>query len=171
MSELVILPHGLVAQYEESGFHCAIVRHGSLGHLCGYVGVDQGHPWFGKFYDDIDTSVHGGLTFCGSERHGSPEEKKMLRALATKSEGVLRSGNHWKGFLDAIKSKPRESFGCYPCDSGDIDRWWVGFDCAHYGDSVPGASAGGIYRDEAFVRGEISDLVRQAEAAAKEVSV
>ena len=29
----------------------------------GYVGVPPGHPWFGKGYNDIDCSVHGGLTY------------------------------------------------------------------------------------------------------------
>jgi hypothetical protein len=29
----------------------------------GYVGVPEGHPWFNKHYDDIDASVHGGLTY------------------------------------------------------------------------------------------------------------
>lgn len=29
----------------------------------GYIGVPPEHPWFGKDYDDIDCSVHGGLTY------------------------------------------------------------------------------------------------------------
>lgn len=29
----------------------------------GYVAVDEDHPWFKVHYDNIDVSVHGGLTF------------------------------------------------------------------------------------------------------------
>jgi len=29
----------------------------------GYIYIPQGHPCFGKFYDDINVNVHGSLTF------------------------------------------------------------------------------------------------------------
>ncbi len=32
----------------------------------GYVGVPQGHPWFGKDYDSITCEVHGGLTYAAN---------------------------------------------------------------------------------------------------------
>lgn len=35
-----------------------------LGHWCGYVGVPENHPLFGKSYGDVDADVHGGLTFA-----------------------------------------------------------------------------------------------------------
>lgn len=46
-----------------TGLPCLILRHKDSGHLCGYVGVHQKHPFFGKPYDDVDVKVHGGLTF------------------------------------------------------------------------------------------------------------
>lgn len=52
---------------EATGYPCLIVRQIELGHLCGYVGVPPGHPWFEKEY--VDANVHGGLTFarhCGN---------------------------------------------------------------------------------------------------------
>jgi hypothetical protein len=51
-----------------SGLICKIQRAGELLHLCGYVYIPEGHPLFGKGYDEIDIDVHGGLTF--SERVG-----------------------------------------------------------------------------------------------------
>lgn len=33
------------------------------GHFNGYVALCEGHPDYGKDYDDIDVEVHGGLTF------------------------------------------------------------------------------------------------------------
>ncbi len=47
-------------------FPYAIQYNDRVGHLCGYIGVPQGHPWYGKDYDDVECEVHGGLTY-GSE--------------------------------------------------------------------------------------------------------
>lgn len=33
----------------------------------GYVKLPKGHPWYGKDYDDIKVSVHGGLTYSRQE--------------------------------------------------------------------------------------------------------
>jgi hypothetical protein len=42
---------------------CAVHRN-RMGVLCGYVGVAEGHPWFGVGHDAIAAEVHGGLTFA-----------------------------------------------------------------------------------------------------------
>ena len=55
-------------QWQHAGYACLIVR-GRMGQLCGYVGVDETHPDFGKAYDDLDVAVHGGLTYA-NECHG-----------------------------------------------------------------------------------------------------
>jgi len=41
---------------------CLIVRN-HLGALCGYVGVTQGHCYFGVNHKDVAVAVHGGLSF------------------------------------------------------------------------------------------------------------
>jgi hypothetical protein len=52
------------AIFESDGFKCRIKRVPGMGHLCGYVGVPESHPWFNKNYDDVDDIyVHGGLTY------------------------------------------------------------------------------------------------------------
>jgi hypothetical protein len=48
----------------DTGLPCLIVRHDRSGHWCGYVGVREGHPSFGKGYDDCDYGAHGGLTYA-----------------------------------------------------------------------------------------------------------
>jgi hypothetical protein len=58
-----------VAVWHASGFACHIYRHPEMQHLCGYVHLPAGHPWFGADYDAIhayDESlwVHGGLTYA-----------------------------------------------------------------------------------------------------------
>lgn len=38
-----------------------LVSDGGWGN--GYVILDEGHPWFGKNYNDIPVDIHGGLTY------------------------------------------------------------------------------------------------------------
>ena len=126
---------------EETGMPCLIVR-GPSGALCGYVGVPESHPLFGKDYDElynyenekgVSIDVHGGLTF-------------------------------------ADKCHPREGgLGiCHAPDKGESDNvWWFGFDCAHCGDLVPAYDSihrGGIYRTIAYVENQIKYLARQLNA-------
>ncbi len=54
----------------ETGLDCLIVRANGLGHLCGYVGLPESHPLFGKDYKVPDASVHGGLTFADKCHEG-----------------------------------------------------------------------------------------------------
>jgi len=63
------------------GFDASILRHPSLGHLCGYVGVPMGHPLYAKScdeaYDVMDPDVHGGLTYDGHGRGESGEDPAL----------------------------------------------------------------------------------------------
>lgn len=47
---------------ETTGLPCLAVRN-RMGAWCGYVGLPAGHPWRDKSTDEMDVSVHGGLTF------------------------------------------------------------------------------------------------------------
>ncbi|MDP1712918.1 MAG: hypothetical protein Q8K86_10740 [Candidatus Nanopelagicaceae bacterium] len=49
------------------GLPAYIQRVEKLGHLCGYVLIPRGHPWFEKEYDAIHADVHGGLTYSRQE--------------------------------------------------------------------------------------------------------
>lgn len=43
------------------------VRFIEHGYANGYIGLPEGHPWHGLSYDDIDVSIHGGLTYASDE--------------------------------------------------------------------------------------------------------
>lgn len=43
------------------------LRRNHFGAWCGYVSIQEGHPLYGKHYDEVDLAVHGGLTFSGEE--------------------------------------------------------------------------------------------------------
>lgn len=56
-----------------TGYPCLLVRSYVTGAWCGYVGVTRGHPAYGKGYDDVDASAHGGLTFAGGCQPGAED--------------------------------------------------------------------------------------------------
>ncbi len=59
-----------------------MVHRNRMGSLCGYVAVVPGHPSYGVGYDDVDVSVHGGLTYadkcdgtiCHVPQPGEPDD-------------------------------------------------------------------------------------------------
>lgn len=134
-----------------TGLPCLIVRniHGS-GSLCGYVGLSEGHPFFGLGYNDMDCphegylAVHGGVTFSGACQEAQNE-----------GEGI-----------------------CHRVEAGEDDNvWWVGFDCGHADDFMPmlasalshlggywGSKRQGEYRDMDYVTGQVEGLARQLKA-------
>jgi hypothetical protein len=67
---------------EATGLPCLAVRHPRSGNWCGYVGVAEGHPLFGKDYDDADLEVHGGITFAEACRPGSDESTGICHTPA-----------------------------------------------------------------------------------------
>lgn len=148
---------------QTTGLPCLIVRNHS-GALCGYVGVNPGHPWHGRGYADalcghdgcydhrLDSrvDVHGGLTFSDGCGHGADE-----------ATGI-----------------------CHIPEPGQPDDvWWFGFDCAHAWDLTPGSNArirdwhiekygsdtdlgkGDTYRDVGYVTDQIKSLAAQLSAA------
>lgn len=50
-------------EFKHEGLDCLLNRN-RIGAWCGYVAVRPGHPAFGKHYDAVDISVHGGLTYA-----------------------------------------------------------------------------------------------------------
>ena len=134
-----------VAFFILGDFPASIHKHDEAGHLCGYLGVPKGHPWYGRDYDSIDAEVHGGLTYSEHEIRGGGSNPFVPK------EALIRP---------------------YPHDTAQ-DTYWIGFDCAHAGDLMPRTDAllplhlqgSGVYRDESYVRQELEHLASQAAAA------
>lgn len=49
----------------------------SHGYACGYIGVPPEHPWYKQEYDDIECTVHGGLTYAGFGVPGTESDKSL----------------------------------------------------------------------------------------------
>lgn len=141
-------------QWEDkgTGLPCLILRN-RLGALCGYVGVSEGHRFYGAGYDDVRIEgaeddwessyppAHGGLTYADRCQEG-PEGESI----------------------------------CHIVEAGEDDNvWWLGFDCLHAGDTSPGMIASNrraglpdsitsgyqrleVYRDIAYTKQNVEEL-------------
>ena len=143
-------PDKVVWVDEATDLDCMIHR-GSSGALCGYVGVPNGHPWYGQHYDNLNTlggglDVHGGLTFS-----------EKCDPTATEEHGICHVPE---------PGRPR-------------DVWWHGFDCAHAMDVSPALDARlgrtflegpplwrSTYKNYEYVKKEVELLAHQAAEAA-----
>lgn len=126
----------------ETGLACLAVRNGSSGAWCGYVGVPEGHPFHGKDYDDIYNADHD------IKVHGGLTFAGPCHPSDTPGRGI-----------------------CHIPGEGESDNvWWLGFDCAHYRDTIPSMLGlfqnEGIYRTLAYVKSQCASLARQIAAAA-----
>lgn len=69
-------PDDVLAKGNHLGFEWMIIHNGR-GYRCGYVRVSKDHPWYGKGYDEVNASVHGGLTFAAYDEvcdKGGPDD-------------------------------------------------------------------------------------------------
>ena len=64
-----------------------------MGHLCGYVKVPKGHPYYGKDYDSMDIDCHGGLTYA-TMHTGDPD----IRITKKNNFEKYFSKGFWIGF-------------------------------------------------------------------------
>lgn len=111
-------------EWRNGALVCLIVRNYS-GALCGYVGVPPGHPWHGKSYSDLqhlECDEHDDECPYGCDH---PYTGPKVHGGLTYSAPCQAGGS--------ICHVPREG--------EPADVWWLGFDCAHSGDLVPGMIA------------------------------
>lgn len=67
-------------EFEHTGFECRVQRifhreNSKIlfgGHLCGYICVNEGHPWHGLIAKELspEASVHGGITYAAQNKDG-----------------------------------------------------------------------------------------------------
>lgn len=170
-----------------TGLPCLIVRN-PVGALCGYVGVPNGHPAYGKDYDDVEVDVHGGLTFahrCAKTPTEEDWQKWREHLLARRDEAkqyprgdvanALRDRAAELDGFDAYSAWVTAAHICHKVAAGESDDvWWLGFDCAHSGDlcptsemRIPSSSylrSRETYKDIAYVMDQVTSLAAQLAA-------
>ena len=121
---------------ENTGLQCAFVRTNS-GALCGYVGVPEGHKFYGVSYASIEIEeegpdVHGGLTYSGKEG------MSFLRKYVP-----TRPDPWWLGFRCS--------------HSGDVMPGMTG---------IPSVFGNPSYKNLEYVKSEVASLAQQLAAPA-----
>lgn len=112
--------------YQYSGCRCVVIMT-SMGHRCGYIGINKSHPLYGAHYSKKSEILQSRLewlknqeigkrgiipTFCWDGKSVSPEILFEVHGGITFSNGGEKSE--------------------YPVES---NLWWFGFDCAHLDDN------------------------------------
>ena len=134
-------PDKIQWQDKATGLPCLIVRN-NAGTLCGYVGVAEGHPFYGKSNDEVDVDVHGGLTFA-APCHEEADPARHVCHIAGEGEP---EHVYWFGFDCA------HAFDLCPA----YDR----FRSAEYKAAHSGRWRE-IYRDVRYVKRQVRQLARQ----------
>jgi hypothetical protein len=129
-------PDKMQWQDEATKFPCLIVRNRG-GALCGYVGVSDGHRYFGVSYGDLDEDirVHGGLTFSN---FCSPVESEQ--------EGICH-------LPDAGEPNHVFWFGFDCSHAWDVSPAYLRI--------LEGLSSYGEYRDVEYVKNQCAQLAAQ----------
>lgn len=130
-------------QDPETGLPCLAVRNYQMGNWCGYVGVDENHPWYevDDRDDRLDVSVHGGLTFSGFCAENDKEHGICHRPDPGEPDHVW-----WFGF------------DC--CHAFDLAPGLVATIKTYGHRGFPGD----VYRDLSYVKSECADLAKQLRA-------
>ena len=134
--------------HDQTGARCT-VRRGPLGQWCGYVGLRPNHPAAGKDYDELNVDVHGGLTYAAYCHPLAQDEWIRYRIMREKwvTESLIYpEGDAARRLREDRKADTSTFVGfmewvrvwelCHDdCPHG---LWWLGFDCGHAWDLVPG---------------------------------
>jgi len=115
---------------------CLIVRSDLLGSLCGYVGIPEGHPWFGLASKHIDANVHGGVTYSGLCDHETEAAGSICHMA---DDGIKRwwvgfDCAHWDDVRPAMYARTRIYF--MPEESTYKTVAYVKHECANLASQV-----------------------------------
>lgn len=124
------MPNTYKVEYDEKyeGFRCVVIL-STVGHRCGYVGVNEEHPLFNHEYGD---TVPEELIYLMTEIQEAPVGKRGVIDLLCYDPknprvGILfdvHGGITYSGLNDVG----------YPVES-DEKLWFFGYDCAHAEDT------------------------------------
>ena len=153
----------------DTGLPC-IMRRGTDGALCGYVGVGPEHPLSGVAKDalphDPPIVVHGGVDYASPCEEREPDEVSVCHVRVPRNVSS-RSSIPVEPPFDA---RTKVALAMLP-----EDLWWFGFSCNQPYDLIPrnshieplGLENGRVYRDERYVVRETTNLARQLDAIAQ----
>jgi hypothetical protein len=107
----------------KSGLRALVIKNCHVGHNCGYVGIPENHPLYGKDYSqhcDVLIPLRNKIKNESIGKRGIipifcwDGESASIQIIFNVHGGVTFSGTH-----KLVKSK----------------LWWIGYDCGHSGDT------------------------------------
>lgn len=111
-------------EFTYKGMKCVVVMR-PMAHRCGYVGVEEGHPLYGKHYNSyLDIKKEDVM-----DREISGIIPLICAALDEDDRIRIDAYFHVHGGITYSDGGENSE---YPILS---DLWWFGFDCGHSGDS------------------------------------
>lgn len=175
----------------ETKLPCLIVR-GPSGALCGYVGVSEGHPFFGLDYSSCslkEAKPRGQTEGDDVWSLSGKTQKKSEWMIERQRKQIICSENGWCShtpesmlevhggitFSDFCQERADNHGICHNPSEGEPDKvWWLGFDCAHCNDASPAYDnfmpkfGYRDYRTVDYVKSEITKLAKQLFAMEKQ---
>ncbi len=137
----------------EEGFAFAVLFLNN-SHHCGYVEVPEGHPLYQIEY----SSTVKGLNLTEDTEIG--KRSLFVTLVSSDLENVrpdlyfdVHGGLTFSGYLDVVDP--------------ELEGFWYGFDCNHYGDLPYGGAdypREGTFKDAAYVEAECRSLSKQLAA-------
>jgi hypothetical protein len=158
-----------------TGYDCLIKRN-QWGALCGYVGVPQGHPFYGlKLNWDGDDplselDVHGGVTFAEGCHEPTHEWYEAVRRGDTDQmtrDKVLNELARTASYEEWAAACMPHLICHVPLPGRPAKVHWIGFDCSHALDYQPAYDNAILligmegYKDMDYVIGECTRLAQQ----------
>jgi hypothetical protein len=134
------------------GYRC-ITTFTDLGHRCGYVGLSEGHPLYGKYNDSQVKVTMKELIEDEEMNQIGNRGVWTLLGLPNDEDDRVRLGSYFMihgGITYADGGKDSH----HPIDS---DMWWLGFDCGHYGDCPDYDMLEELFGDDEKVKHRLED--------------
>lgn len=155
-----------VKEFKHNGVKCLMMKHPHFGTWCGYAQIPHGSV--DKKIKNYTKVAIKGVTMTVSSMNGTTRI-----AIA----GCRRSG-YVAPILSGIEVHGGLTFYGIPRHRQKYDgRRWLGFDCAHAGDAIPGFKQFGlgedpdaVFADESYVEGHCRKLADQLIALNKELA-
>ncbi len=116
------------SDFMHEGCRCVVIMT-TMGHRCGYVGIDKAHPLY-----EVD---YGQKVDClkTADMNDVPMDKAGMGQILKGMTGEYGEPQISPEMFFAVHGGITFSGGApskYPVVS---DLWWFGYDCAHYGDA------------------------------------
>ena len=131
------------------GYRCVTVFT-DMGHRCGYVGVPEGHPLYEK---DTESPLKVTMKDIENQPLGNRGAWNIFRLPEGRNDPVklgvyfdVHGGITYSG--DGRKTN-------YPVEENNL--WWIGFDCAHYGDCPDYETLEMLWPDDKTVQHRLED--------------